>query len=114
MSRDTSEQIIGVAELRRRLQELSEAGALLRRGLPAFDERAWRDDALALAQRSEDPAAIEAVWDYREGKIDRFELRAHPAFSRVLTAHRQQRLEELERSGALGILRQAARDERDP
>lgn len=78
----------------------------LRAGLPAFDEDDFRARAIALAERSEDPELVEAVWDYREGRIDRVALRHHPAYQRHAARELDELRDRLERAGVPQALRE--------
>lgn len=71
--RSDAELLALVAEATRDLREA-------RRELPAFDEDAFKDRVTRLMAACPDEELHDDVWDYREGKIDRFELRRRPAF----------------------------------
>lgn len=93
------------SEVRAELDALRQEWRELRAGLPSLDEDAFRAGAIALAERSRDQELIDAVWDYREAKIDRIALRTHPAYLRHADRDLDELRERLERSGVAEALR---------
>ena len=73
---------------------------------PPFDEDAFRARAIAMAERSRDQELVDAVWDYREGAIDRLELRRHPAYVRQADRELDDLRDRMESSGVTGALRE--------
>lgn len=71
---------------------------------PPFDEGAFRARAIAMAEASRDQELVDAVWDYREGTIDRVELRRHPAYVRQAERELEDLRDRMGRSGIIGAL----------
>lgn len=57
------------------------------------------DQLRQLLEISRDPRLHDAIWSYREGKLDRIGLLTHPAFERHLCETWDAAVEEFERQG---------------
>lgn len=79
-------------------EELAEARAQL----PAFDEEHFRQRVTEMLAESRDPALYDDVWDYREGRIDRQELRRRPAFRAAHQARMRALRARIEEGGHRG------------
>ena len=65
--------------------------------MPTDDE--YVDRLRRILEVSRDPLLHDAIWSYREGKLDRMGLLAHPAFERHMVDTWHVAVEGLERQG---------------
>lgn len=93
MSEDHHERMI--RELDRLRSEVEE----LRKDLPRLDDQQFRAKVDALMARHRDPELHEVCWDWIEGKIDRRDLRVHPAYARAMREDWETLFEQMESRG---------------